>query len=206
MAGLNHEFFCELLWREFPGDLRHTAFRRVLGRAGWRSRRFISGIRGARRQLRRRRRAARALIRGELLRRHPGRGDLRDPGARRPTRSIPRRSCRCSAVGSIRTSPSSASPTPRTPPPQRWFFVIPEQPSAPRFGLDKRGSRAVAGGMTCVERYAYSAGPMLRAATSSPARARPARLGASTPPTWRRSCASCRCVSPSTPTGYCRPS
>ena len=28
MAGLNHEFASELLWREFPADLRHTAFRR----------------------------------------------------------------------------------------------------------------------------------------------------------------------------------
>ena len=26
MAGLNHELSSELLWREFPGELRHTYF------------------------------------------------------------------------------------------------------------------------------------------------------------------------------------
>src|SRR6266498_1029145 len=34
LVGLNHEFMRELLWREYPTDMRGTAFKRFWGRAG----------------------------------------------------------------------------------------------------------------------------------------------------------------------------
>ena len=95
MAGLNHELSSELLWREFPGELRHTYFQHVLGRR----RRAIPPMH---RWNPRRRSAARfaggdalvLVIRGELLRRYPdaliyavaGRGRRRRSG---PSEMLP---------------------------------------------------------------------------------------------------------------------
>lgn len=158
MVGLNHEFARELLWREYPTDRRGTYFRQfwdVRGGAaadydlppiaGWQDGDQLGGhlqgaaADGAEEQLV-------LLIRGDLLRRYPGaviyavkagkdggfpsgEAEIRLPrfsGAREPEVSF---------VGFDLTE-AEACGTGRHQAAGGWYFVLQEQPTAPRFGLD----------------------------------------------------------------------
>jgi hypothetical protein len=150
MAGLSHEMARELLWREFPTDQRGTYFRQFWAATNPAQSRQIREIHqwtaslGGNAEPGQSEASLVLLVRGELLRRYPGTviyaskavisGSRRVPG---PVVKYPlfRGSLdpdvtfvgfdlsRDAAVG------SAADPG--------WFFVIQEQPSAPRFGLDK---------------------------------------------------------------------
>lgn len=147
LVGLNHEFMRELLWREYPSDLRGTAFKRFWGRTGalpddigpvhlFGQRDLVDtllvGGEGE----------AVLLLRSELLRRYPG--------------SIVYL-CRAKQVGEelmlddetiiVPTFRGDLPPDvsfvgfPVKPDDLRangdpWWFVIAQPPSEPRFGLD----------------------------------------------------------------------
>lgn len=148
MLGLNHELAGELLWREFPGDLRHTYFR-----AFWDTRGSAQPMQqlgaihefdpalnlgdhfgGGSTQLV-------LLIRGELLQRYP---DTLIYAVRAKTiRSLGDEEKMPIFRGRIdpditflgfnltadQARGGAADPG--------WFFVIQEQPGAPRFGMDE---------------------------------------------------------------------
>ena len=147
LVGLNHEFMRELLWREYPSDLRGTAFKRFWGRAGaqpddvgpvhlFGNRRLADTlVVGGKDE-------AVLLLRSELLRRYPG--------------SIVYL-CRAKQVGEdlMLADNTIVMPTFRgdLPPDvsfvgfpiepddlrgndEPWWFVIAQPPSEPRFGLD----------------------------------------------------------------------
>ena len=204
MAGLNHEFSSELLWREFPADLRHTAFRR-----------FWDGGAGA---------AADAPVAG-------ARSAATSPAA--TGRSCWSSAASCCAAIRTRSSPPSgrrrqharhraeAAAVPRSHRPghhlprlrhhtgRRAPLVLRDPGAAERAALRARRPRRVELVASWDDlswgRHAHRAGPAAaRRRTSSPTRARPSRRGRSTARTWPRSCASCRCASPSTPKGCCR--
>ena len=147
LVGLNHEFMRELLWREYPTDLRGTAFKRFWGRTGAQPddigpvhlfgqsdlvHTLLVGGEGE----------AVLLLRSELLRRYPG--------------SIVYL-CRAKQVGEdlmlddgtiiVPTFRGDLPPDvsfvgfPIKPDDLRangdpWWFVIAQPPSEPRFGLD----------------------------------------------------------------------
>jgi hypothetical protein len=147
MAGLNHELSGELLWREFPSDLRSTAFRRFWDTRGaaveiaqlpaistWDpeaplGESFSAG--DAQLVL---------LIRGELLQRYP---DALIYAVKARTLStlgteerLPlfrgRIEPDITFLGFALTEPEARGGADS----RGWFFVIQEQPTAPRFGLD----------------------------------------------------------------------
>jgi hypothetical protein len=147
LVGLNHEFMRELLWREYPTDLRGTAFKRFWGRSGAQpddigpvhlfgnnelAETLLVGKEGE----------GVLLLRSELLRRYPG--------------SIVYL-CRAKQVGNdlfldddtiiVPTFRGDLPPDvtfvgfPITPETLRgngdpWWFVIAQPPAEPRFGLD----------------------------------------------------------------------
>jgi hypothetical protein len=142
MAGLNHEFASELLWREFPADLRHTAFRRFwdggplmppMREWGGPLGSHFSGGTGQ----------IVLVVRGELLRRYPdtvvSAVRATGPNTLGTEQKLPlfrgRIDPDITFLG-FDITPDDA---------HHWFFVLQEQPSAPRFGLDDRpGSSAIA--------------------------------------------------------------
>jgi hypothetical protein len=148
LVGLNHEMNRELLWRTFPTDQRATTFRRFWDRLdgrpdlgpidGFGPGRVGSHLVDAEPKLV-------LLLRGELLRRYP-------------TAAV--YGVRATTAGRLSTDPADvASPifTGSFEPDisfvgfdladhelddgNGWFFVIAEQPTEPRFGLDDPASR-----------------------------------------------------------------
>lgn len=148
MAGLNHEIASELLWREFPGDLRHTYFRTFWDTGGgaaqplpemhtWSPDAPLGGsLAAGQGQLV-------LLIRGELLRRYPDAliyaVSARGPATLGDGQLLPAFRGRIDpditflgfalTEAQARSGPGQGQ--------HGWFFVIQEQPSAPRFGLDE---------------------------------------------------------------------
>lgn len=150
MAGLSHEMARELLWREFPTDQRGTYFRQFWAATDPAQRRQIQMIHQWKLGLGENAEPGQSgaslvlLIRGELLRRYPGTVVYAKKAVLSGTRRVPGAEekyplfrgsldpdvtflgfslSRDEAIGSA-TDPG-------------WFFVLQEQPSAPRFGLDK---------------------------------------------------------------------
>jgi hypothetical protein len=147
MVGLNHELAGELLWREFPSDTRATYFRQFWDTRGiaapmpqlasistWSAAAGLGGNFGAGAHVV-------LLIRGELLHRYP---DALIYAVRAKTTK---------ALGTEEKLPlfrgridpditflgfdlteAAARGTAADP---GWFFVIQEQPTAPRFGMDE---------------------------------------------------------------------
>lgn len=157
MVGLNHEMARELLWREYPTDQRGTYFRRFWNRLDERD--DITPIHQWRKTNPLGMNAEGdsegqivLTIRGDLLRRYPGaviyavqalwsaeedqhvlgttekhpifRGSL-DPDVALIGFDL--------TEAEVRGNPDRSKP-------QGWFFVIQEQPTEPRFGLDDNGS------------------------------------------------------------------
>jgi hypothetical protein len=146
MVGLNHELSAELLWREFPGDLRGTAFHRFWDTRGasetiaqlpairsWNPAAALGSNFAGGEQLV-------LLIRGELLQRYP---DALIYAVKARTLStlgteeqLPlfrgRIEPDITFLGfKLTDEEARGGATSRG-----WFFVIQEQPTAPRFGLD----------------------------------------------------------------------
>lgn len=147
LAGLNHEFSREMLWREFPAPLTGTAFRQfwdVSGQPGdpesladippmseWDSAPLGGHLRGGGRQLL-------LLLRGELLRRYPTttvyaaraavNGTL-DPATRLAPMFRATLPPDLTVVGfALGEEEALAAPG--------WYFVFEQYPGEPRFGFD----------------------------------------------------------------------
>jgi hypothetical protein len=148
LLGLNHELAAELLWREFPADLRHTYFRTfwdprgTVGQPGqlppihtWQPSAalgdsFAAGAQGLV-----------LLIRGELLQRYPDAliyaVRARTPSALGTEELMPQFRGRIEPditfLGFDLTEDAARGDAAQP----GWFFVIQEQPTGPRFGLDE---------------------------------------------------------------------
>jgi len=142
MAGLNHELSSELLWREFPGELRHTYFQtfwegppQIPEMHTWNPAAALGGSFSGGDQLV-------LVIRGELLRRYPDALIFAVPAAGPTTLG----SGQVLPVFRARMDPDiTFLGFPFTEAQARGhFFVIQEQPSAPRFGLDDTRTDPVA--------------------------------------------------------------
>lgn len=158
MVGLNHEFARELLWREYPTDRRGSYFRQfwdvrgggaarldLAPMADWKDAEplgsHLQGASGAAEE------QLVLLIRGDLLRRYPGaliyavkaRPDGGFPSREAEEVSLPRfsgaREPEVSFVG-FDLSEAEACATGAYAGTGGWYFVLQEQPTAPRFGLD----------------------------------------------------------------------
>jgi hypothetical protein len=143
MIGLNHEMSRELLWREYPSDLRASCFRRFWGGHlvmpeihAWASESELGmhfGDGGGERLV--------LLVRGELLRRYPKTViyavpaiDERTPGEgrRHPlfrAALSPDTTCLGFDLDSEDVRGGDDDPG--------WFFVLEQPPGQPRFGLDE---------------------------------------------------------------------
>jgi hypothetical protein len=154
MVGLNHEMSRELLWREYPADLRATPFRQfwdVRGQPGnpdelkdippisaWTQGALGAHLRGAESEGQ-----LVLLVRGELLRRYPtttvyaapatAEGDL-DPATRLSPMfrgfldpDVTFLGFALTEEAALGTDPAGAG----------WFFVFEQHPGEPRFGLDE---------------------------------------------------------------------
>jgi hypothetical protein len=150
MAGLSSEMARELLWREFPTDQRGTYFRQFWAAVNTAESRQIQPIHewkaalGQNPQPGQRQASLVLLIRGELLRRYPGTVIYARKAVTSGTRRVPGQVEKYPLFrGSLepdvtflgfdlsRDEASGADGG------LGWFFVLQEQPSAPRFGLDK---------------------------------------------------------------------
>lgn len=163
MVGLNAEMGRELLWRDYPTDQRGTYFHQFWDTAAagaeakpdippihqWKSRKLGSiaaGSEGDKLVL---------LIRGELLRRYPGtviyavKAMLLN-GKRVPAIDNPQQAAAQGVKGPLDAYPifrGSLEPDvtfvgfnlkePEVTAGQGWFFVLQQQPTEPRFGLDE---------------------------------------------------------------------
>ncbi len=148
MLGLNHELAGELLWREFPGDLRHTYFTAFWDTRGsaqpftqlseihtWGASSSLGdNFAGGSSQLV-------LLVRGELLQRYPDALiyaiRAKTPNSLGDETKFPlfrgRIEPDITFLGFDLTAPQArgGSSDPG------WFFAIQEQPGAPRFGMDE---------------------------------------------------------------------
>jgi hypothetical protein len=153
MAGLNHEMSRELLWREYPADLRATTFRRFWGGgvddippiSDWGKAALGSHLRGTdgKGQLV-------LLVRGELLRRYPttnvyaapatADGGFDATAALTPMFSgsvdpdVTFLGFALSEEAALGTDPAGAG----------WFFVFEQHQGEPRFGLDEQPANGTA--------------------------------------------------------------
>ncbi len=150
LVGLNHEMSRELLWREYPSDQRHTSFRHFWDDGGrlpqipelhhWEvadalGAHFMGGAASGQLVL---------LIRGELLQRYPNtqvhavrarsRNELgseqKTPlfaGTLKPDMTFVGFDLSVDEARGTGTDPG-------------WFFLIEQQPTEPRFGLDQPGT------------------------------------------------------------------
>jgi hypothetical protein len=159
MAGLNHEMSRELLWREFPSDLRGTPFRQfwdVRGQPGdpeqlkdipplrdWGEVALGGHLRAAEGdgQLV-------LLVRGELLRRYPTTSVYAAPAAAdgsfdpaSPLAPMFRGFLDpdVTFLGFALSEEAALGSTPAGP---GWFFVFEQHPGEPRFGLDEEAETA----------------------------------------------------------------
>jgi hypothetical protein len=148
LLGLNHELAAELLWREFPADLRHTYFRTfwdprgTVGPSGqlppihtWDPSAALgdSLAAGAQRLV--------LLIRGELLQRYPDAliyaVRARTPNALGTEELMPRFRGRIESDITFLGFDLAEDAARGGAGQPGWFFVIQEQPTGPRFGLDE---------------------------------------------------------------------
>lgn len=150
MAGLSVEMARELLWREFPTDQRGTYFRQFWAAAAPAGRRQIQAIHQWQNPLGRNpepgdvQASLVLLLRGELLRRYPNTVIYARKAVMSGSRRVPGGMEKYPLFrGSLEPdvtflgfdlTPGEARGGPADP---GWFFVLQEQPSAPRFGLDK---------------------------------------------------------------------
>ncbi len=151
LVGLNHEMSRELLWRGYPSDPRGTNFRRFWSGEADELAAPVHALGGG--PLGSHLGAAHArmlvlVVRGELVRRHPellvmalrsdsldaaGRPVFGGHGAVAPIVFTEHRAPDILLVGfELAAADVSAVGTG----PTRWWFVLAEHPSAPRFGLD----------------------------------------------------------------------
>ena len=210
MVGLNHELASELLWREFPSDMRHTYFRQLLGHARHAAPMpaaadpRVDPAAGLGEPLRAAARAARAADPRRAAAPLPGRADLRRQGARRPTtlgteEKLPlfrgRIDPDITFLGFDLTERAGRRAT---------RLVLRDPGAADRAALrarrHARAARSTPGTTSrgATSRTAPGAHAADRRDVMPPTRARPAPRGRSTARTWPRSCASARCGSRST--------
>jgi hypothetical protein len=142
MAGLNHELASELLWREVPGELRHTYFQtfwdgppQIPELHRWDPEAELGGsFTGGD--------ALVLVIRGELLRRYPDALIYAVPAAGPTTPGdgevLPVFRAHMDPDLTFLGFPLTETQA------RGHFFVIQEQPSAPRFGLDDGRTKPVA--------------------------------------------------------------
>jgi hypothetical protein len=147
MAGLNHEMSRELLWREYPGDLRATPFRRFWDGAvddipplsDWGKAALGSHLRGTdgKAQLV-------LLVRGELLRRYPTTSVYAAPAAAdggfdASAALLPMfRGSIDPDVTFLGFALSEEAALGTDPAGPGWFFVFEQHAGEPRFGLDEQ--------------------------------------------------------------------
>lgn len=150
LAGLSTEMARELLWREFPTDQRGTYFRQFWAAASPVDGRQIKAIHewqnplGRNPETGQRQASLVLLIRGELLRRYPDTVIYARKAVMAGSRRVPGQIEKYPLFrGSLepdvtflgfdlsRTEALGSDADPG------WFFVLQEQPTAPRFGLDK---------------------------------------------------------------------
>jgi hypothetical protein len=150
MTGLSTEMARELLWREFPTDQRGTYFRQFWAAVQPAGRRQIQAIHEWKNPLGKNAEPGQSeaslvlLIRGELLRRYPDTVIYAKKAVMSGTRRVPGGSEKYPLFrGSLEPdvtflgfdlSRKQALGEGSDP---GWFFILQEQPSAPRFGLDK---------------------------------------------------------------------
>ncbi|MDC3984477.1 hypothetical protein [Polyangium jinanense] len=159
MVGLNHEFARELLWREFPGDRRATFFRQFWdARAGdpdegpltdippiheWASDKELgghaTGVGGPEMVV--------LIVRGELLHRYPNAsvfarraawpgGDLSAPRVLGTEILLPQFQAHLPPDQVLFGFPLTVDKARGVDGDPGWFFVLAENPTAPRFGID----------------------------------------------------------------------
>jgi hypothetical protein len=159
MAGLNHEMSRELLWREFPADLRGTPFRQfwdVRGQPGsaeelkdipplaaWGDLPLgahLRGLSGGGQLV--------LLVRGELLRRYPTAAVYAAPATAEGTIDPATRLAPMfrgfldpdvAFLGFALAEEAALGTDPASP---GWFFVFEQHPGEPRFGLDEEAETA----------------------------------------------------------------
>ena len=150
MAGLSSEMARELLWREFPTDQRGTYFRQFWAAANPANSRQIQPIHQWKSSLGHHATPGLApaalvlLIRGELLRRYPNTVIYAKKAVKPAMRRIPGpvdkyplfRGSLDPDVTFVGFDLTAADALGSATDPG-WFFVLQEQPTAPRFGLDK---------------------------------------------------------------------
>jgi hypothetical protein len=175
MVGLNHEMSRELLWHEYPTDLRGTYFRQFWDVSGYvappgttldpETLKDVNPIHGWPKSAGLGMNTSRRpppggehlvlLVRGELLRRYPNatvyavRAKLGASGLRELTdeERHPVFSGTLEpdvAFFGFELSLEEARGVDHVDGPHGWFFVIQEQPSEPRFGLDAQGTAGAA--------------------------------------------------------------
>jgi hypothetical protein len=150
MAGLSTEMARELLWREFPTDQRGTYFRQFWAAVNASDRRQIQAIHewknsiGKNAETGQREASIVLLIRGELLRRYPHTVIYAKKAVMSGTRRVPGGAEKYPLFrGSMEPDVTflgfdlSKTQALGDGVDQGWFFVLQEQPTAPRFGLDK---------------------------------------------------------------------
>jgi hypothetical protein len=147
LVGLNHEFMRELLWREYPTDMRGTAFKRFWGRAGNPSDDIgpvhkFDGNTLANTLLAGNTSEAVLLLRSELLRRYPGsivylsRAKTVGESLVLDDDTIELPSFRGDLPPDVSFVGFAISPETLRGNGDPWWFVIAQPPSEPRFGLD----------------------------------------------------------------------
>ena len=150
MTGLSTEMARELLWREFPTDQRGTYFRQFWDAVKDSDRRQIQSIHewkdslGKNAEPGHREASIVLLIRGELLRRYPHTVIYAKKAVLSGTRRVPGGAEKYPLFrGSLEPDVTflgfdlSKKEALGDGVDQGWFFVLQEQPTAPRFGLDK---------------------------------------------------------------------
>ncbi|MFI7582061.1 hypothetical protein [Kocuria kalidii] len=154
MVGANHEMNRELLWRGYPTDRRGTPFRRFWDRVDgkedlgpineFRPNALLGTNSGA--DLRG---SLVLLVRGQLLRRYPETvmyaAPARPDKSFDPTPSVIEDPIFWGRIAPDVTFVGFDLNREEVEPDPGWYFVLAEQPTAPRFGLDVSGASALPG-------------------------------------------------------------
>jgi hypothetical protein len=147
LVGLNHEFMRELLWREYPTDLRGTAFKRFWGRSGnpsddigpvnlFGTRELADTLAAGNKP------EAVLLLRSELLRRYPGsiiylcRAKQAGENLVLDDDTIELPAFRGDLPPDVTFVGFAIAPEVLRGNGDPWWFVIAQPPAEPRFGLD----------------------------------------------------------------------